>query len=531
MKSRILSKSPKKPGNPESIQAALNNIHSSWKKQNNGIINAETVLNILPDMIFVLDEKGRILDYKADPEDLYYQEEDISGIRLADILPETLSEQTFTHINACLDTQKMQIFGYSLDIPGKGIHHYEARMVNSGRKVLLVLVRDVTEQKNMETQLIEARDKAEELSRLKLAFLANMSHEIRTPMNAIIGFSNLLARRLKDADAQKFAGLIRKSSNTLLHLIDDIMLYSRLQSEKIPMKNSLVRPDLLLRDVCETFQLSEEEFDIAFELQVSPSCENLLFRADEIKLRQILNNLISNAIKYSGGAGILLGCKRNDSRLCFYVEDKGRGIPQNELPFIFERFYRGDSVRDSNIPGTGLGLSIVRELLTLMGGNIHVETLSGKGTRMIFDIPLKIVAGPKAPVSESGCGSECISDKLRVLIAEDDRVNFIYLQELLKYCSERIDHADNGKKALEMALQNSYDLIFMDIKMPLMNGLEVITAIRQQQIPVPVIAQTAYAQAEERERILAAGADAYLAKPVLSEDLEQTIRKVWVKRS
>lgn len=525
MKNRIPPKSLKRFANPEFIQDAIN-IHSTGKKRNTGIINAETVLEILPDMIFVLDEKGQVLNYKADPDDLYYR-----GENIREILPETLSEQTLAHIAACLDTQKMQIFEYSLDIPGKGVRHYEARMVNNGRKILVVLVRDVTEQKNMETQLIEARNKAEELSRLKLAFLANMSHEIRTPMNAIIGFSNLLAKRLKDADAQKFAGLIRKSSNTLLHLIDDIILYSRLQSEKIPMKNSIVRPDLLLRDVCETFQLSEEERDIAFELQISPGCEGFLFKADEIKLRQILNNLISNAIKYSDGAGILLGCKRYGFRLCFYVEDKGCGIPRDELPHVFERFYRGDSVRETNIPGTGLGLSIVRELLTLMDGNIHIDSKTGKGTRMTFDIPLEIVAGPKASAPESECKFDCSSGKFRVLIAEDDRVNFIYLRELLKNFAELIDHADNGQKALEMVLQNSYNLIFMDIKMPLMNGLEVIAAIRQHQIRVPIIAQTAYAQPEEREHILAAGADAYLAKPILSEDLEQTIRKVWENQS
>lgn len=516
----------------EEMDKFLRNRHK--KSSQNRILSqlkAEDILNALPDFLFILDKDARVLEYKADDKYLYYnsQNDSIIGKKLSDILPSGLAERTLCAISDCRKTQNIQIYEYTLDIPGQGICHYEARMIKCCSQEFMVLIRDISERKNMEKELIDAKESAEELSRLKMAFLANMSHEIRTPMNAITGFSKLLSKQVGDPNAQKFAGLIRQSSNILLHLIDDILLYSRLQSERIPLKKEYFKPQELIIALCETLKLNEEHLSLNVEHLIDEDCRDCCIYGDKLKISQIINNLVSNAIKYTEKGKIGIGCHCDDDRIYFFVKDTGSGIPRDEQEKVFECFYRGEKVRETNIPGTGLGLSIVRELLSLLNGNILLESQPGKGTCITFDLPMEQMPLPSSEIADNHSGYSSGVKDLHILVAEDVEVNYIYLCELLKENATRIDHAKNGKEALEMALLHDYDIILMDIKMPVMGGLEAIVEIKKHK-NIPVIAQTAYAQPEERDEILAAGAEVYLSKPLFKEDLISAIEQVLSKR-
>lgn len=250
----------------------------------------------------------------------------------------------------------------------------------------LAIKEDITQQKIMTRELIVAKEKAEESDRLKTSFLANMSHEIRTPMNSILGFASLLPEEENKELMRQYASIIVRNSEQLARIIDDIVLYSRLQTRllrNIPTDFSACN---LIDDVKQSFNLPEyydKGIELLIENQIGRVCQ---VRTDYEKLRQILTNLVSNAFKYTNSGSITLGLINKNGRLIFYVKDTGIGIPKNETTKVFERFYRGENVTKSNIGGTGLGLSIVKEMVELLGGEIWIESVQGEGSTFWFTI-------------------------------------------------------------------------------------------------------------------------------------------------
>jgi CheY-like chemotaxis protein len=372
-------------------------------------------------------------------------------------------------------------------------------------------------------ELLEAKGKSEETNRLRSALLNNLSHEVRTPMNAIMGFAGLMSEA-DENEKNSYAAIILKSSSQLLSLIDEVILLSRLQSEKMTINFSGISPAETVKDVFSMFTLRESKKKIELKTNIPEAHKDLVVLSDTNKVRQVLSNLTSNAIKYTMDGTIEIGFEVCNNKVEFYVKDTGIGIPENEQEKVFETFYRGEQAISSAIGGTGLGLSISRELVSLLGGTMGVNSIPDKGSRFFFTIPLKQMKQKKAVVPVPEQKPKEIKD-LYILIVDDEAVNIHYLDVLLKNKAKKIDHAFNGKEAIEKAMDNNYNMVLMDIKMPIMGGIEATKILKAQKPDMVIIAQTAFTLPDDAARVLEAGCDDILCKPVRKEHLFDMVRK------
>ncbi len=394
----------------------------------------------------------------------------------------------------------------------------------NGKVIALIGVgTDITLAIRNREELMEAKARSEETSRLRSALLNNLSHEVRTPMNAIMGFSSLMA----DADSKEkdsFASIILKSSGQLLALIDEVILLSRLQSEKMTVSYTGVSPAEAVRYIFSVFSIMDRKKGVELKMNIPEKHKNLIVVSDTNKIRQILTNLTSNAIKYTMEGSIELGYDQIGDEVEFYVKDTGLGISSEEQQKVFETFYRSEQAISMAIGGTGLGLSITKELVGLIGGNLSLTSEPNKGSRFYFSIPCKYFRQENAPVPVQAAAPKDIKD-FKILIVDDEEVNIQYLCALLKNNVLNIEQAFNGKDAVELALKNSYNLILMDIKMPVMGGIEATRILKEKYPDLRIIAQTAFTLPEETAAILDAGCDDILCKPIRKDQLMEMIQK------
>jgi len=393
---------------------------------------------------------------------------------------------------------------------------------------LIGVASDISEMRKSRDELIIAKEKAEESNKLKTAFLNNMSHEIRTPMNHIMGFSSLMAEaECNEKDA--FAEIILNSSNQLLSLIENVILLSRLQSEKIEIINQPFVPEDLIVHLKEMFKAECLKKNLDIYLEIPELEKGLTIQTDADKIRQIMVTLTSNAVKYTEAGSITIGYDLVEthgraSLMRFFVKDTGFGIPEREQSRIFDSFYRTEHAVSRAIGGTGLGLSISRELARSMNGTLEFESEPAVGSTFYFTIPLvnsTITMAKVKPAKEHHLKLK----EMVLLIADDEQINFLYLEILLKKLVKRIDHACNGSDAINLVSKNQYDMIFMDLKMPEMDGFEATRRIKLTHPDIPVIAQTAYASVEDREMALIAGCEDFIAKPIRKNLLLEVIQK------
>ena len=382
---------------------------------------------------------------------------------------------------------------------------------------------DITEMIRNRKELMKAKEKAEETNRLKTAILNNMSHEIRTPMNAIMGFSSLMAEA-DTAEKNEYAEIILKSSNQLLSVIDEVILLSRLQSEKMGVSNAGVSPAESVKDVYSMFSFQKIKKGIDLITNIPEKYKNLIILSDANKIRQVLINLISNAIKFTQEGRIEIGFDLLDGQVEYYVQDTGIGISEDEQQKIFDTFYRGEQAISSTIGGTGLGLSISKELVELLGGTIGVTSKPNKGSRFYFTIPLTHFEHSQELKYAQEPTLKRTKD-LAILVVDDEEVNCEYLEILLRGKVKKVDRALNGKEAVDLARRNCYNLILMDIRMPVMGGIDATKILKAQYPNLRIVAQTAYALPEETASVLGAGCDDIICKPVKRELLMGMIHK------
>ncbi len=385
---------------------------------------------------------------------------------------------------------------------------------------LIGIVMDITERKSMERDLVNAKEKAEESDKLKTSFLNNLSHEIRTPLNAIIGFAELLEMGYPPEQQEKFIRTINSNSEQLLHIIDDVLAISRMDSESMPLETFRFNVKDLLLDLRDTFEPEAGQKSLDLILEEAP---DIAVEADKGKIRQVLSGLISNALKYTEQGSIHFGCEQRNNELLFYAKDTGMGIPEAEQQKIFDRFYRGDDAQMKAIRGNGLGLSIAKGLVELMQGELFLQSKPGKGSKFSFTIPVKVsqqLYEKPVAVKTSALSFD------RILVAEDETDNFELIKFSLEPICQHIDHAHSGNEVLGLVENNRYDVVLMDLKMPVMDGFEATKVLHNKHPQIPVIALSAFQQTEDKIRAREAGCVAFLEKPLQIEQLYKVLRSI-----
>jgi PAS domain S-box-containing protein len=391
--------------------------------------------------------------------------------------------------------------------------------------------RQINEELNQTNQELQiAKEHAEESDRLKTAFLQNMSHEIRTPMNAIMGFSYILKDHFDNKPKlEKFSEIISQRSNDLLDIINDILDIAKIESGQLPINMEVCNLIDLFAELSSFFIEYQNRIgkqQIKFSMQALCDTSDKIIITDKVKLKQIFINLITNAFKFTNKGTIEGGCKTdNNHNLVFYVTDTGVGIPADKQEKVFERFTQLNETISKNIGGTGLGLSIVKGLINLLGGEIFLESKPGKGSTFSFTIPYK----KTQPLHHESSAIEQYNHtgytNKTILIVEDDFYNAEYLKEVLSGIGLNILQAENGKQAVDISLSQPVDLVLMDIRLPDIDGYEATRQIKQQKPQLKIIAQTAYAANEEKQKAFDAGCNDYISKPTMKEVLLSIINK------
>lgn len=370
-----------------------------------------------------------------------------------------------------------------------------------------------------------AKEKAEESDRLKTAFLNNLSHEIRTPLNGIIGFTNLLYEMNPTAeDKLNFVTIINRSGQQLLAIIDDILSIATIEAGQAELKMQELNIPECLEEMKNEYQglIDEKDVSIHFNANIEP--EQSFGLLDESKFRRILRNLLDNAVKFTDKGSIDINCEVRNDIISFTIKDTGIGIAEENHKKIFDRFMQINGGRNRVYQGNGLGLTIAKAYVELMGGKISVESTLGKGAKFSFAIPFKTSTLRSQKAEEkTNTGIPNLKSKT-ILVAEDELSNYLLVEMILRPTNANLIHVTNGKEAVELCKNNpAIDLVLMDIKMPVMNGLMATKIIKQQNHLLPVIALTAYAQTGDRELALNNGCDEHLPKPITKKELLHAI--------
>jgi len=400
---------------------------------------------------------------------------------------------------------------------------------------ILGVYEDITEHRKAQQALIVAKEQADAANRAKSEFLANMSHEIRTPLNGIMGTLHFLQTTTLNAQQREFLLLALSSTEQLTHLLSDILDLSRIESGKLKIVEEAFDLRALADSVIGLFKSAAQKKEINLLCRIAPDVPCHL-RGGQGRLRQILFNLVGNAIKFTQAGQVTLDIRRSSSQksakvdLLFSVSDTGAGISAEGLEKIFEPFFQGRA--DYSQDGVGLGLSIVKRLVELMGGTIEMESRVDVGTKVRVALSLKDATAGDAQNSASTLSKSSPSSGsgFRLLLAEDNSINQIAMRGLLEHVGHRVEVAGDGREVLALLEKQDFDCILMDVQMPVLNGVETTEIIRSSlslgdKRNLPIIALTAYAMSDDKERFLAAGMNACVTKPVKISDLDRVLRE------
>ncbi len=495
---------------------------------------AEQTYNVSQSAIFTVNQNRKITSWNKRAEEITGYSKD-----------EVIGKDCFFYNNShCLKECFLQSAPDVLSKPREcniKTKNGEARIISKysnyliddkGNKIgIIESFQDITEEKMAMQQLIEAKEKAEEADNLKSAFLANMSHDLRTPINGILGFAELLREHaLAFSEREQYLDIIKSSGNQLLNLINDIIDISKIEANQLTLKEDIMCVNSLLEELHILFLKDIEEKNKKIELQLFKPLKNeeSEIYTDPARLQQILINLLSNAIKFTESGIIRFGYEVEEKNIIFYVSDTGRGIKEEKIDFIFERFAQVEEEDIDRHLGTGLGLAISKGLVTLLNGNIWVESKIGEGSTFYFKIPYIQIKSQKSELQKKDNTMKYNWEGKTVLLVEDDPVNFKYMEILLQRTNANIIMAHDGATAVKkFKSEKNIDIVLMDIQLPVLNGYEATKQIKALNKNVTVIAQTANAMSEDREKCMNAGCDDYITKPISPDLLYKKLEKIF----
>ena len=505
------------------------------KQAERDLINArffsENLIQTANVIVVALDIKGNLVIFNSTAEQITgYKREEIEGQNWFETLvPKNKYPKVWRMFNRLLNSKLPRHFENPILTKHgeeKIIRWSNNEIVQDGKVVGTISFGiDTTEQKRYETELKLAKEKAEESDRLKTEFLNNMSHEIRTPMNGIVGFSNRLTDEdLTGEERKYYVSIINNCTHQLLRIIDDILEISRLETKQVRINESEICLNKLLLRLFAIFDIKAKENRIPLYLEKGLNDRASTIFTDEVKLSKILNNLLENALKYTDKGYISFGYKKVEGTIEIFVRDTGIGIKKEHQRKIFERFSRIEEAFSTKTSGLGLGLSIAKENAEIIDGKISLNSQVGEGSVFTVTIPYRPVFEDKINDKVPDENNPTLENtSFLILVVEDDEINYLYLEITLLSLMKNIQifHAKNGKEAIEVCKQRDFDLIFMDIKLPDINGYNVTEEILKIKPGTPVIAQTAYSTREDQNKAMAAGFAEYLSKPIDEELLEE----------
>jgi len=488
------------------------------------------------DSIITADDAGIIVGWNQGAIKTFgYQEDEIIGQSIAILIPDNYLELHLAGFNRIHQGYLPHVIGKTVEFHGKRkngeIFPIEVSMAEwhtSTDRFFTSIIRDITVRKIADEELLMAKEKAVESDQLKSAFLANMSHEIRTPMNAILGFSELLNDPDLDvANKEKYLTTINHATHQLLHIITDIVDISKIEARQEVIHHEVFNLNNLLEEINSDFELQASQKNLKLVMNNKISIDSASISSDPTKLRQILNNIIGNALKFTENGTVEISVDKNDEQLIFIVSDTGIGIDSSLHEAIFDRFRQAELSNSRKYGGTGLGLSLAKSYVEMLGGTIRVDSSPGNGSTFTFMVPLitsPIELSRKINI-EKEIAEVSWKDKT-ILLAEDEEINLFYLQTVLRPTGINIITAVNGLEAVEHCQKNKHiSLVLMDIKMPEMDGITATRIIKARRPQLPIIATTAYALSADREKCIEAGCIDYLPKPIKRDQLMVMIKK------
>lgn len=484
----------------------------------------EEVIRSMDEAVLILDEDGSFIEANDKAEELFHV---LTQFKKGDRVSAESLKDVFADNNN---------FEYS-----NRDHSFEVHVNKIWNKRILagyaIVFMDVTENKKQLQQMQTLKANAEKANMAKSEFLARMSHEIRTPISAVLGMNEMVLRESKDTEIKKYSMDIKSSAQALLGIINDILDFSKIESGKLEIIPAEYELNSMLNDLFNMFSLRTQEKGLKFDVIVDPKLPSKLY-GDDIRIRQVLSNFLSNAVKYTEKGTVTLELagriEEDNVILHFTVKDTGIGIKQENMSKLFLAFERFDEEKNRNIEGTGLGMNISAQLLKLMGADLKVESVYGKGSSFSFDLRQRILEEEpigsfqeraRKAAREHVYQASFTAPEGEILLVDDNRVNRKVFCGLLKQTKVKIKDVGSGKECLEEVAKKHYDMIFLDHMMPEMDGMETMSRMKQLQdnqcMDTPVVMLTANAIMGAREHYLAEGFDDFLAKPIVQDKLEK----------